>query len=223
MVSLLFLCTRRADLDHAAYVRRLLDGHVPLALHHHPTLRRYTVHIVERTPPGAAPLDSIGLLAFDTLEDFRTRLYDSPAGERIVARDVAGFLGGAHAYATTAIEHIAGPARPFGQRAPGRTLVCPIRRHPSLTHAAFVAHWQEAHVPLARRHHPRMTRYVTYVVDAALSPGAPAWDGFAEITLDAPEAPMFDDPAGEAVIRADMARFIGHTAAYAVAAYAQRG
>jgi hypothetical protein len=98
MVKLLFLCRRRPDITHDRYVSLLLDGHVPLALRHHPTLRRYAVNVVEETFGGAAPLDSIGALWFDSFADFRDRLYDSPAGERIVTRDVARFIGSAHGY-----------------------------------------------------------------------------------------------------------------------------
>src|SRR3989449_9991690 len=101
MVKLVFLCRRRPDLTHEQYVARLLEGHVPLALHHHPTLRRYVVNVVEGTRGPAPPLDSIGELWFETLADYRERLYDSPEGARAVAHDVAGFLGGASAYLPT--------------------------------------------------------------------------------------------------------------------------
>jgi len=80
MVKLVFLCRRRPDLTHERYVELLLGGHVPLALRHHPALRRYVVNIVEDTRGPAPPLDSIGELWFDTLADYRERLYDSPAG-----------------------------------------------------------------------------------------------------------------------------------------------
>src|SRR5205807_2061812 len=52
----------------------------------------------------APPLDSIGMLWFDSLADYRERLYDSAAGERTIAADVASFLSAADAYATT--EHV---------------------------------------------------------------------------------------------------------------------
>ncbi|MEO8603569.1 MAG: EthD family reductase [bacterium] len=222
MVKLIFLCTRRPDITHARYAELLLNGHVPIALTHHPTMRRYTVNIVERSPDGEAPLDSVGELSFDTLADFRERLYDSPEGEKIVGRDVAGFMGGAHAYATTEVVQKATVERSLGQRTAGMKLVCPVRRRPDITHAQFVEHWQTVHVPLALEHHPHMLRYVTNLADATLSPEAPDWDGFAEITLATPTAPMFGSAAGEAVIRADIARFIGHTFAYVVGEYVQR-
>src|SRR5207248_399941 len=93
MVRLVFLCRRRSDLTHERYVELLLGGHVPLALCHHPTLRPYVVNVVEDTRGPAPPLDSIGELWFDTLAYYRERLYDSPAGAGIIARDVAGFMG----------------------------------------------------------------------------------------------------------------------------------
>ncbi|MFN8642382.1 MAG: hypothetical protein U0802_12285 [Candidatus Binatia bacterium] len=80
MVKLIFLCHRRPDITHERYVELLLRGHVPIALRHHPALRRYTVNIVERGPEDEAALDSIGELSFDSLADYRERLYDSPEG-----------------------------------------------------------------------------------------------------------------------------------------------
>src|SRR5262245_10586004 len=120
MVKLVFLCRRRTDVTREEYVDRLLGGHVPIALRHHPTMRKYVVNVVEGHRAGAEELDSIGELSFDTIDDFRERLYDSDEGRRIVEHDVAGFLGGAHAYATR--EHVqkrpdGAPA--LGARSPG--------------------------------------------------------------------------------------------------------
>jgi len=225
MVKLIFLCQRRPDISHDRYVTLLLQGHVPIALRHHPTLRRYTVNIVEQGPPSEEALDSIGELWFDSLADYRERLYDSPDGERIVHRDVAGFMGGAHAYATT--EHVqkADAHRVLGRRAAGVKMFCPLRRRADLTHAQFVRHWLTVHVPLALEHHPHMVRYVTNVVDQRLTNPGPDWDGFAEISFasaaDARER-LFASPEAEKIVRADIARFIGHTFPYFVGEYAQK-
>ncbi len=225
MVKLVFLCRRRPDITHERYADLLLRGHVPIALKHHPQLRRYTVNIVERAPPNEAPLDSIGELWFDSLDDYRTRLYDSPEGERIVQRDVAGFLAAADAYATTEYVQKDARARPLGERATGVTMFCPLRRRDGLSHAEFVRHWQTVHVPLALAHHPRMTRYVTTVVDQRLSESSSEWDGFATISFasaaDAREH-LFDSPEGERIVRDDIARFIGHTFPYFVGEYVQK-
>ncbi len=225
-MKLIFLCHRRADIGHARYVELLLDGHVPLALAHHPTLRRYVVNIVEENPPGWDELDSIGELSFDTLEDFQQRLYDSAEGRRIVERDVAGFMGGARAYVTTEYVQRASVTSPaLGTRTAGVKLVCPIVRRPDLTHAAFVSHWLDRHVPLALELHPGMTKYVTNVVDARLSGEGPDLDGIAELhfgSAQARQAAIFASPDAERRVRQDIDRFIGRTAAYRVAAYPQR-
>src|SRR5207244_4269832 len=139
MVKLVFLCRRRSDLTHERYVERLLGGHVPLALRHHPTLRRYVVNVVEDTRGPAPPLDSIGELWFDTLADYRERLYDSPAGAGIIARDVAGFMGSAAAYVTT--EHVRGRIclSPAGQA----EIEADIPRFIARVHAYLVAEYVE--------------------------------------------------------------------------------
>jgi uncharacterized protein (TIGR02118 family) len=226
VVKLIFLCRRRADVTRERYVELLLGGHVPIALRHHPTMRRYTVNVVEATPPGAPELDSVGELTFASLADYRERLYDSSEGARIVQEDVARFLGSADAYTTTELVQRAGePPIARGVRTPGVKLVCPVVRRADMTHAEFVGHWLERHVPLALRHHPGMARYVTNVVDAHLPGGGPELDGIAELHFPSVEAlreRMFDSPAGERAIRDDIARFIGWTAAYRVAEYVQK-
>jgi hypothetical protein len=130
VITLVFLCRRRPDITHDEYVARVLGGHVPLALRHHPTLRRYVVNIVEEVAGDAPPLDSIAELGFAAFADYAERLYDSPEGERIIARDVAGFLGGADAYVT--VERDARPApRRLGERSPGVKLIAGLVRPPA--------------------------------------------------------------------------------------------
>src|SRR2546426_6760148 len=150
MVKLVFLCRRRPDLTPAEYAERLLGGHVPLALRHHPTLRRYVVNLVEGARGPAPALDSIGELWFDSLADYRERLYDSREGARVVADDVAGFLGGAHAYVTT--EHAppssASPP-PLGVRSPRAKLVVCVTRASGLGPEEFRRPWRECHAPPA--------------------------------------------------------------------------
>jgi len=225
MVKLLFLCRRRGEIDHDTYAARLLEGHVPLALAHHPTLRRYIVNLVERAG-GGEELDSIGELFFDSIDDFHQRLYDSDAGRAAIERDVAGFLGGADAYVTS--EHVQKSVRPaprLGARTPGIKMMCPIRRRDGMSHDEFVEHWLTRHVPLALEHHPGLSRYVTNVVDERLSPSGEDWDGVAELHFASAEdlsRGMFDSPAGEREIRRDIERFIGHTFPYFVAEYVQK-
>lgn len=224
MVKLVFLCRRRPGIDPARYAELLLKGHVPIALEHHPMMRKYVVNIVEECPRGAEELDSIGELSFASLADFRERLYDSPEGERIVGRDVARFMGGAHAYATTEYVHRdQRGATPLGARAPGVKLICPVKRRPDMSHEQFVEHWLQRHVPLALRHHP-LIAYVTNVVDQRLSDSGEDWDGIAELHFSsaAARARFYDSSEGERIIRADIARFVGHGIAYRVAEYVQK-
>jgi uncharacterized protein (TIGR02118 family) len=226
MVKLVFLCRRRPDISHARYVERVLEGHVPLALRHHQTMRGYVVNPVESVPEGLPVIDSVAELWFDSLADYRERLYDSEAGRAAIAADVRRFMGGAKGYVTTEHVHKAAAApRATGVRSAGVKLFCPVRRRPDLDHRTFVDHWLGRHVPLALRHHPGLCRYVTNVVEAPLSEGAEPWDGFAELhfpSAGALAAGMFDSPEGERVVRADVARFIGHTGAYVVAEHPQR-
>ena len=226
MVKLIFLCRRRPELTHADYTERLLRGHVPLALRHHPTLRGYVVNVVEDSGPGLEALDSIGELSFASLADFQDRLYDSAEGRAAIERDVAGFLGGAQAYVTTPHVQLEVAARRVtGERAPGVKIVCPVRRRPDLSKDAFVQHWFGTHAALARAHHPGLVRYVTNVVERRLSPDGPDWDGFAELTFDPPEAiagGLFASPEGERAVRDDIAKFLSNAGMYRVAEYVQK-
>ena len=98
----LAVCRRREGLSREDYGRRILNSHVPLALEHHPSMRRYRVNLVER-PRGESlvPVDSIAELSFATREDFRERLYATEEGRRLITADTATFLGSAAAYETT--------------------------------------------------------------------------------------------------------------------------
>lgn len=227
MVKLIFLCRRRPDLTHAEYVERLLHGHVPLALRHHPAMRGYVVNVVEDTGAGLEPIDSIGELTFDSLADYEERLYDSAEGRAAIARDVAGFLGGAEAYVTE--EHVQlghDVRRATGARSPGVKIFCPVRRRPDLSRDAFVAHWFGTHAPIARAHHPGLTRYHTNLAERRLDDGDGApWDGFTELHFASAESiahGLFDSPEGERLVRDDITTFLGHAGAYRVAEYVQK-
>lgn len=226
MLKMIFFCKRRPSISHGEYAEMVLNDHVPIALDHHPTMRKYVVNLVDHVPGGEPAYDSIAELSFDSLTDYRERLYDSPEGERIVHADVARFMAGAHSYATTEVVHRQpAPPAPIGSRSPRVKLVCPIRRRPGLSHEEFVDHWLNRHRPLALRHHPGLVGYVANVVDDVVAEGAPALDGISELYFESPESlrdEMFDSPAGERIIREDIERFIGHTCGYLVTEYVQK-
>ncbi len=224
MTKLFFVCRRRADVSHEAYVARLVDGHVPLALAHHPTLRRYVVNVVDGTRGPAPEVDSIGILGFDSLADYRERLYDSPEGRRRIEADVAGFLGGADAYRTTEVVQRAPAGVPPLGRTPGVKLLVGLARGPGQTRDAFLSHWLERHAPLALRHHD-VVRYVTNVVEERLSPAGVAYDGFAELVFpirDALDTRLYRSNEGKAEIERDLSRFLGTTHAWVVTEHVAR-
>lgn len=222
MRKLVFLCRRRPDITHERYAELLLGGHVPIALRHHPAMRKYVVNIVERAQlPGSPELDSIGELSFATLADYRERLYDSEEGRRIVGEDVARFMGGVHSYECT--EHVqkdvTGPPT-VGRRSASVKMVSAVKRRPGTSHDEFVEHWLGRHVPLALEHHVGLVKYVTNVVDARLAPEGEDFDGIAELHFaseDDMRTRLFGSPEGRRIIEADIPRFLGPMQAWIVA------
>jgi uncharacterized protein (TIGR02118 family) len=104
MIKVVFLVKRAEGMSHDDFIRHLLEHHVPLALRHHPRLRRYLSAPVMPGTDNPGGFDAIAELYFDSLDDFRTGLYDSLVGERVIAEDVAKFLGpGGQAYVTEEI------------------------------------------------------------------------------------------------------------------------
>ena len=184
MLKISFLCRRRPEVTREQYAAFVLDGHAPLALKHHPTLLRYVINIAEGGPPDGPAIDSLPALYFACLEDFRERLYDSPAGQEIIRRDVDRFMtGGADTYATTEfVERKSAPASaPLGQRSPGAKEIWLLQRREGMTRQAFVDHWLHVHAPLALAIRPGLVQYVANVVEARLSESGERWDGIAEL------------------------------------------
>ncbi len=226
MRKLVFLCRRRPDITHEDYAHKVLQGHVPLALRHHPTMQRYVVNIVSRPHLRGSPeIDSVAELSFETMQDYRERLYDSPRGEEVIHRDVQGFMGGADAYECTEFVHRRSPERRTGSPTPGVKLISGIRRPDGLSHEAFVEHWLERHVPLALEHHPALLHYVTNVVEQRLSETGVGFDGIAELGFASEEDlrdRMYGSAEGQRLVEADIPRFIGSMQAWLAAEYPQK-
>lgn len=223
MVKLFFLCTRRPDLGRDEYARRVLEGHVPLALKHHPTMRHDVVNIAERTPDDGPAFDGLPALYFDSLEDHRERLYDSEAGRRIIGEDVGRFMIRADGYVTR--EHVHRddrPAPPVGERAPGLKWMLFVKRRPELSHADFLDHWHGVHVPLVLDRLEGIRRYVTNPVEESLFGTGEDYDGVAEIHFDDRESARRALAAGGPDVDADTERFIATVHAFSVAEYVQK-
>lgn len=220
MIKIFFLCTRRPDISHDRYAELVLEGHAPLAIAHHPTLRRYVINIA-----GGEELDALPALYFDELDDYRERLYDSAEGQEIIRRDVEQFLGRADAYATTERVHKdETPASALTERTPGVKWICPIKRRPGMAGAEFADYWQGAHVPLVLKHQPALTKYVTNLVDTHLSDTAEDWDGFAEFHFANEEAARrpFDSAEGQRRVTDSLERFVERRLVYPVGEYVQK-
>ncbi len=226
MVKNFYLCRRRADLTREAYARRILEGHVPLALRHHPTLRHYVVNIIERSPEQGPEHDSMAALYFDSLADYTDRLYDSEEGRRIIARDVEGFLASADVYATAEHVHMDElGATPLGQRSPGVKWICPIQRRLGMPVEDFVDYWLSQHVPRVLAQRRRAVKYVTSVVTARLSETGDDWDGFTEVWFaDVEDARAAVRDADEVMrkLGSSRERFIGRGLLYVVSEYVQK-
>lgn len=230
MRKLIFLCHRRPDITHERYAELLLGGHVPLALRHHPAMRAYVVNVVAMgLLPGPRELDSIGELSFSSLDDYQSRLYDSPAGKETIQRDVAGFLAGSDAYDCT--EHVrkgveADPVeRPAPPATPGAKLVLCLKRRPDLSHDAFVDHWLGTHAKLVLEHGERVRKYVQNVVDARLAEGGVAYDGFAELHFASEDdflSQMTSHSQGPNPVQEDTANFVGEMAVWRVTEHIAR-
>jgi uncharacterized protein (TIGR02118 family) len=214
MVKLIFLCGRKRGLTHERYVELLLDGHVPIALRHHPTLRKYVVNIVEAAP-AHAPLDSIGELYFDTLADFRERLYDSPEGRRVVEADVAGFMGQATAYVVEEQVVRRGPQpTALGTPSPGIKLLTCLRRAQAVSAEAFLAHWRHRRTSTGGGATDALVGYVRDVVIDRLSAHGSPWHGF--------ETRYLHTGASDPAVTADDDTFVSETASYRLIEHIQK-
>jgi len=187
MRKTIHLCSRIPGIDHARYDEILRTSHIPIALKHHPALRRYVVNVVEQAPlPPPRELDSVGELSFESMADWESRLYDSPQGKEIVQRDVATFLGAADQYECSEIvhrsPHRAGPLIDRApRRSPGVKLVLLLWRKPEMSHEEFVRYWVDRHAPIVLEHGTHLSGYIQNVVDRRLSTRGEPYDGIAEL------------------------------------------
>jgi EthD domain len=98
-----------------------------------------------------------------------------------------------------------------GARSEGFTVVCPSVRAPFLTHEQFDAHWRDNHSRIHVASSPGTCHYEQLIIDDALMPGAPEWDGVGLLSFasaaDYTER-LFDGEAGQRAIFEDIPRFL---------------
>jgi uncharacterized protein (TIGR02118 family) len=101
MIKVVYLVRRAPGLTHEEFVHHLLERHVPLALRHHPRLRKYTSAPVMAGTSNPDSIDSVAELYFDSLQDATEGLFDSEEGRRVIAEDVRRFcVPGSRRYIT---------------------------------------------------------------------------------------------------------------------------
>jgi len=84
---------RRADLTKEAFSQHWREHHGPLAVARQPGFWHYVQnHLVERLSDASPDWDGFGEIHFRTLEDARTRSYDSEEAQQLIWDDVARFL-----------------------------------------------------------------------------------------------------------------------------------
>jgi uncharacterized protein (TIGR02118 family) len=190
-----------------AKVESVLDSWVPTVLSD-PSVQSCTISFADpdQGPFAGPPCDALIALGLARAQD----LDDLPSRHELyaVAREVNVFR--VDPRRAIAWER----AGPDGEYAPGVKYVSFVRRAEALSHGQFVRHWTEVHAPLARAHHIGLADYTQNVVRAAYTPGGAAIDGVAELRFRTRadfEERFYDSEAGKAVIRADVAKFIGRS------------
>ena len=213
--KLIFFVERKAGLSREEFQRRYLERHCPLLLKHSPHVRGLAVNLNARAGDRFDPADeltkadAIAEMWFDEYDDFAdlSRRYDSPEGRKALGIDWRELAGGAHGYRVIERVQRQHDGRvASGEPSPGSKLIAALRRAPALSHERFLNHWLDTHVPLALKHVLGMGSYVTNEVVAPITPGSPDLDGIVEVLYTGKRE--FDSPEGEAIMRADTAKFL---------------
>jgi len=213
--KLIFFVERKAGLSRDEFQRRDLERHGPLMLEHFSHLRGLVLNLNARAEDRFDPADeltkadAIAEMWFDTYDDFAdlSRRYDSAEGRRALDADWRDLAGRTHGYRT--IERVQRKyegASAAGGPSPGSKLIAALRHAPALSHDQFLDHWLHTHVPLALQHVLGMGSYVTNEVVSPITPGSPDLDGIVEVLYTGKRE--FDLPEGEAIMRADTAKFL---------------
>lgn len=237
MEKLITLAVRKPELSLEEFRDRYLHGHAMLVQQHVPALARYIVNVVDVPPEVSGydaqigsgdstfdprghvtrgrPYDAVIETWFESLEDFTdpARAWDSEDGARAVRENGDALVASEHVYhIDETIQKQYERDWPDGERSPGIKSVFPVNRTEWMDGAQFADHWHHSHGPLAVKHHIGLSKYVQNVVVAALSEGAPWYDGFAELhyrTAEDLRERHVDSPEGAEIIAEDSSKFVG--------------
>lgn len=123
--------------------------------------------------------------------------WDEP-GDAVMAKD-------AHGYRVDEVVHW----HDGGDLSRGVVVFYFLRRRADLSQEAFVHRYREGHAPLAREHHPGISRYVQhFVLDR--TEGAPRWDAIAALHFRSEDdfrERFYRDATSPAIIAEDVRRF----------------
>ena len=209
------LISRAQGQDRADFQQWMAREHAPAVLKQVPRIAHYIVNVNDVSPNmGVAPLDSAPV-PYDAVTETwiegkepAGELYETTIGS-VLAQSLRSRTAACHSYLVSEVVEKDQPTFPLG-RAPGVNLVSAITWGVGKTEETGRQGWRK-HGPLACRVHIGMTRYVQNYVEQALTPGAPAYNGFALLyfpTLQDLEQRLYDTPQNAEVIAADVKSFV---------------
>lgn len=214
------LISRGPGQDAAAFRQWFVREHAPAILEQIPRLNHYIVNVNDVSPGfgEAQPLQTAPV-PYDVVTEMWIEPASSAEGaaelyKAAVAPAVEQSLrprsATCHSYLVAdVVEKDAQKFAP-GERAPGVNLVSAITWGEGKTAEQGRNGWRN-HGPLACRIHIGMTRYVRNVIEQAVTPGAPGYNGIAMLyfpTVQDLEQRLYDSPQSVEVIAKDVAGFV---------------
>lgn len=198
-----------------------LRQHAPVVLEKCPGVRSYIVHFNDVSPRMAAqpinmplqsPYEIVTEMSVEPANASQraAEVYEATAGSNAVEHHPGSQPMINHTYLVSDIVEKDQQSFPQGERSRGVNLVSVITWAQGKSDAEGRRGWQN-HGPLACRIHIGMTRYVRNVIEQALTPGAPAYNGVAVLyfpTQEDLEQRLYDSPKGAEAIAADVRGFV---------------
>lgn len=198
-VKIVYLVTKRPDLDDEAFIRHWTTVHAALASRM-PHLLVYSINTPSSRQRGIRPFDGYAMLKFDTYEGAKAAWRSSEG--RATALDGEEFMVGPRALIVD--EHIVVPHR-YAETA--IKIVFLVTKRPALGDDEFIEQWMSVHTDLGRRL-PGLTGYSINTPSAAQR-GPRPFDGYAVMRFPSYEEAVASLHSTEAdALAADRDRFI---------------